>query len=408
MFNMDKVIDRFIGYAKQYTTSDPGSKTFPSTERQLTFADRLVDELKQIGLQEVEKDQYGYVMATLPSNTDKAAPVIGFIAHMDTSPDFSGENVNPIIRNYEGGTIQLNDKVSISPAQFPDLEKYIGQKIITTDGNTLLGADDKAGIAEIVTAMEYLLQHPEIEHGTIRICFTPDEEIGKGADHFDVAKFGAEFAYTLDGGEMGELEYENFNAASATISIQGRSVHPGAAKNKMINAIHVGQKLNSMLPPEQRPEHTEKYEGFFHLISFEGKVEKTVISYIIRDHNRDLFLSRKEMLTQACLFLNDEFGDGTVQLDLEDQYYNMREKVEPVKHIVDMAAEAMREVGVIPIIRAIRGGTDGARLSFMGLPCPNIFAGGHNFHGPYEYVPVDSMKKAVEVIVRIAQKVISN
>ena len=408
MFNMDKVIDRFIGYAKQYTTSDPGSKTFPSTERQLTFADRLVDELKQIGLQEVEKDQYGYVMATLPSNTDKAAPVIGFIAHMDTSPDFSGENVNPIIRNYEGGTIQLNDKVSISPAQFPDLEKYIGQKIITTDGNTLLGADDKAGIAEIVTAMEYLLQHPEIEHGTIRICFTPDEEIGKGADHFDVAKFGAEFAYTLDGGEMGELEYENFNAASATITIQGRSVHPGAAKNKMINAIHVGQKLNSMLPPEQRPEHTEKYEGFFHLISFEGKVEKTVISYIIRDHNRDLFLSRKEMLTQACLFLNDEFGDGTVQLDLEDQYYNMREKVEPVKHIVDMAAEAMREVGVIPIIRAIRGGTDGARLSFMGLPCPNIFAGGHNFHGPYEYVPVDSMKKAVEVIVRIAQKVISN
>ena len=408
MFNMDKVIDRFIGYAKQYTTSDPGSKTFPSTERQLTFADRLVDELKQIGLQEVEKDQYGYVMATLPSNTDKAAPVIGFIAHMDTSPDFSGENVNPIIRNYEGGTIQLNDKVSISPAQFPDLEKYIGQKIITTDGNTLLGADDKAGIAEIVTAMEYLLQHPEIEHGTIRICFTPDEEIGKGADHFDVAKFGAEFAYTLDGGEMGELEYENFNAASATITIQGRSVHPGAAKNKMINAIHVGQKLNSMLPPEQRPEHTEKYEGFFHLISFEGKVEKTVMSYIIRDHNRDLFLSRKEMLTQACLFLNDEFGDGTVQLDLEDQYYNMREKVEPVKHIVDMAAEAMREVGVIPIIRAIRGGTDGARLSFMGLPCPNIFAGGHNFHGPYEYVPVDSMKKAVEVIVRIAQKVISN
>ena len=408
MFNMDKVIDRFIGYAKQYTTSDPGSKTFPSTERQLTFADRLVDELKQIGLQEVEKDQYGYVMATLPSNTDKAAPVIGFIAHMDTSPDFSGENVNPIIRNYEGGTIQLNDKVSISPAQFPDLEKYIGQKIITTDGNTLLGADDKAGIAEIVTAMEYLLQHPEIEHGTIRICFTPDEEIGKGADHFDVAKFGAEFAYTLDGGEMGELEYENFNAASATITIQGRSVHPGAAKNKMINAIHVGQKLNSMLPPEQRPEHTEKYEGFFHLISFEGKVEKTVMSYIIRDHNRDLFLSRKEMLTQACLFLNDEFGDGTVQLDLEDQYYNMREKVEPVKHIVDMAAEAMREVGVMPIIRAIRGGTDGARLSFMGLPCPNIFAGGHNFHGPYEYVPVDSMKKAVEVIVRIAQKVISN
>lgn len=405
---MEKVVERFIRYAKEYTTSDPKSKTFPSTGRQLVFADQLVEELKQIGLQEVEKDSNGYVTATLPANTDSPAPVIGFIAHMDTSPDFSGENVNPVIRLYEGGAIQLNEKVALSPGQFPELEKYIGQEIITTDGNTLLGADDKAGLAEIVTAMEYLIAHPEIKHGKIRIGFTPDEEIGKGADHFDVAKFGAEFAYTLDGGEAGELEYENFNAAMATITIQGRSVHPGAAKNKMINAIHVGQKLDSLLPPEQRPEHTEKYEGFFHLLSFEGRVERTVMTYIIRDHDRKLFNSRKEMLTQACLFLNDESGDGTVQLDMEDQYYNMREKVEPVKYVVDLAEEAMREVGVEPIIRAIRGGTDGARLSFMGLPCPNIFAGGHNFHGPYEYVPVSSMKKAVDVIIRIAQKVVAN
>lgn len=402
----ETVVKRFIGYAREYTTSDPKSKTFPSTSRQLVFMDQLVDELKRIGLTEVEKDQYGYVMATLPATTDEQTPVIGFVAHVDTSPDFSGENVNPIIRKYEGGTIKLNDKVSLSPEQFPDLLHYVGQEIITTDGSTLLGADDKAGVAEIVTAMEYLVQHPEIKHGKVRVCFTPDEEIGKGADHFDVEKFGARFAYTLDGGEKGELEYENFNAAMAVITINGRSVHPGAAKDKMINAIHVGQKLDGMLPAQQRPEHTTGYEGFFHLHTFEGRVEKAVLTYIIRDHDRALFDRRKEMLTQACVFLNDEFGDGTVVLEMEDQYYNMREKVEPVKYIVDLAEEAMREVGVTPIIRAIRGGTDGSRLSFMGLPCPNIFAGGHNFHGPYEYVPVDSMAKAVEVIIRICEKVV--
>ncbi|XQW75452.1 peptidase T [Gaoshiqia hydrogeniformans] len=405
---IEKVVERFVRYAKEHTTSDPQSKTFPSTGRQLVFADKLVGELKEIGMLEVEKDSHGYVTATLPANCERNVPVIGFIAHMDTSPDFSGEQVNPQIRKYEGGAVRLSEKVILSPGQFPDLESYIGQEIITTDGNTLLGADDKAGLAEIMTAMEYLINHPEIKHGKIRVCFTPDEEIGKGADHFDVAKFGAEFAYTLDGGEIGELEYENFNAAMATITIQGRSVHPGAAKNKMINAIHVGQKLNSMLPPEQRPEHTEKYEGFFHLLAFNGKVEKTVMTYIIRDHDRQLFNSRKDMLTQICLFLNDEFGEGTVQLDMEDQYYNMRDKVEPVKYIVDLAEEAMNELGIIPKKRAIRGGTDGSRLSYMGLPCPNIFAGGHNFHGPYEYVPVNSMKKAVEVIVRIAEKVAAN
>ena len=403
---MDKVIERFVGYAKEYTASDPKSKTSPTTSRQQVFAGKLVEELIRIGLKDVEKDKNGYVMATLPANSHKPAPVIGFIAHMDTSPDFSGENVNPQFQIYLGGDIILNDRIILSPGQFPDLENYIGQELITTDGTTLLGADDKAGIAEIVTAMDYLLAHPEIKHGRIRICFTPDEEVGKGAENFDVAKFGAAFAYTLDGGEIGELEYENFNAATATITIQGRSVHPGAAKNTMINAIHVGQKLNYMLPAEQRPEYTEKREGFFHCIAFEGRVEKAEITYLIRDHNRNLFNARKEMLTQACLFLNDEFGEGTVQLDLEDQYYNMREKIEPVRYIVDLAEEAMREAGIVPKIQAIRGGTDGAGLSYKGLPCPNIFAGGHNFHGPYEYIPVNSMKKAVEVIVRIAEKVI--
>jgi len=403
---MDKVIERFIGYAKEHTTSDPKSKTSPTTSRQLIFAGKLTDELKSIGLKDVEKDKNGYVTATLPANCKEPAPVVGFIAHMDTSPDFLGENVKPRFYNYKGGDIVLNERIVLSPAQFPDLENYIGQQLIITDGTTLLGADDKAGIAEIVTAMEYLLAHPEIKHGRIRVCFTPDEEVGKGAENFDVAGFGAAFAYTLDGGEIGELEYENFNAATATVTIQGRSVHPGAAKNKMINAIHVGQKLNYMLPAEQRPEYTEKREGFFHCIAFDGRVEKTEVTYLIRDHDRKLFEARKEMLTQACLFLNDEFGEGTVQLDLEDQYYNMRERIEPVRYIVELAEEAMHEAGVVPKIRAIRGGTDGAGLSYKGLPCPNIFAGGHNFHGPYEYIPVNSMKKAVEVIVRIAEKVV--
>jgi tripeptide aminopeptidase len=404
---MDKVIERFIGYAKEHTTSDPKSKTSPTTSRQLVFAGKLADELKSIGLKDVEKDKNGYVTATLPANCNEPVPVVGFIAHMDTSPDFPGESVTPRFFTYTGGDIVLNERIVLSPAQFPDLANYIGQQLIITDGTTLLGADDKAGIAEIVTAMEYLLAHPEIKHGRIRVCFTPDEEVGKGAANFDVAGFGAAFAYTLDGGEIGELEYENFNAATATVTIQGRSVHPGAAKNKMINAIHVGQKLNYMLPAEQRPEYTEKREGFFHCIAFEGRVEKTEIAYLIRDHDRKLFDARKQMLTQACLFLNDEFGEGTVQLDLEDQYYNMREKIEPVRYIVDLAEEAMRDAGIVPKIRAIRGGTDGAGLSYKGLPCPNIFAGGHNFHGPYEYIPVNSMKKAVEVIVRIAEKVVN-
>ncbi len=403
---MEKVIDRFIRYAKEYTTSDPESKTFPSTARQLDFADKLVAELKEIGLQEVEKDANGYVTATLPANTEEKCPVVGFVAHMDTSPDFSGENVKPQIRKYEGGDIVLNEKVTLSPAQFPDLLNYIGQEIITTDGSTLLGADDKAGVAEIMTAMAYLVAHPEIRHGKVRICFTPDEEVGKGADHFDVEKFGAKFAYTLDGGEIGELEYENFNAAMAKVTINGRSVHPGAAKNKMINAIEVGSKLMKMLPAHERPEYTEKYEGFFHCVGFQGSVEQSVLIFIIRDHDKDLFEKRKRQMELACRFLNEEFGQGTVVLEQVDQYYNMREKVEPVKYIVDLAEEAMTELGISPKIKAIRGGTDGSRLSYMGLPCPNIFAGGHNFHGPYEYVPVRSMVKAVEVVIRICEKVV--
>ena len=402
---MEHLVQRFISYVKEYTTSDSRSKTFPSTERQLVFSDKLVFELKEIGMAEVEKDQYGYVMATLPSTVTKEVPVIGFVAHMDTSPDFSGENVNPRLIDYKGGEIRLNDQVTISPAQFPEMENYAGQQLITADGTTLLGADDKAGVAEIITAMEYLIQHPEIKHGKIRICITPDEEVGKGADYFDVHKFGAEFAYTMDGGEIGELEYENFNAAQAVIQINGRSVHPGASKNRMLNAIQVAQELDRMLPSEQRPEHTEGYEGFFHLLSFQGRVDSTEMIYIIRDHNRKLFEDRKQMVQRCCEFLNAQYGGGTVLLDLQDQYYNMREKVEPVKYIVDLAEEAMKDVGIIPKINAIRGGTDGARLSFMGLPCPNIFAGGHNFHGPYEYVPVSSMKKAVDVIVRIAERV---
>jgi tripeptide aminopeptidase len=403
---MEKVIDRFIRYAKEYTTSDSASKTFPSTTRQLDFADKLVAELEGIGMEEVEKDEYGYVMATLPSNTTEKCPVIGFVAHMDTSPDFSGENVNPQIRKYEGGDIQLNDKIVLSPDRFPDLLNYVGQEIITTDGTTLLGADDKAGVAEIMTAVAYMNGHPEIKHGKVRICFTPDEEIGKGADYFDVEKFGAEFAYTLDGGEIGELEYENFNAAMASITINGRSVHPGAAKNKMINAIEVGNRLMSMLPTQERPEYTEQYEGFYHCVSFQGSTEKSSLVYIIRDHDKKLFDHRKSTITQACSYLNQIYGEGTVELEMVDQYYNMREKVEPVKYIVDLAEDAMTEIGIDPKIKAIRGGTDGSRLSYMGLPCPNIFAGGHNFHGPYEYVPVNSMVKAVEVIIRICEKVV--
>ena len=403
---MEKVVERFINYAKQYTTSDPKSKTYPSTERQLVFMKKLVEELKGIGLSEVEMDKYGYVTATIPAKGISDSPVVGFISHVDTSPDFSGESVDPqIVENYDGCTICLNNKVCIDPKQFPELLNYKGQDIITADGTTLLGADDKAGVAEIVTAAEQLLNSPDLKHGKIRIAFTPDEEIGKGTDFFDVKKFGADFAYTLDGGEVGELEYENFNAAGATIKIKGLSVHPGSAKDKMINALLVAHKLISMLPPTQRPEHTEKYEGFFHLLSMNGGVEEAELEYIIRDHDKTKFEKKKQFLSDVVKLINTEYGKEIVELKMEDQYYNMREKVEPVKYIIDIAEKAMIDAGVEPKIKAIRGGTDGARLSYDGLPCPNIFAGGHNFHGPFEFVPIPSMLKSVEVILNIAQAV---
>jgi tripeptide aminopeptidase len=408
MFEMEQVLDRFLRYTRIFTTSDPVSKSFPSTERQLVFADQLASELRVIGLAEVTRDKFGYVTATLPSNVDKPTPVVGFISHMDTSPDYSGEHVNPqLVRNYEGQNLILNPEQNmvLSPADFPELLKYIGQDLITTDGKTLLGADDKAGIAEIISAMDYLIHHPEIEHGKIRICFTPDEEVGRGTKHFDVENFGADFAYTLDGGEIGELEYENFNAAGAKILVKGRSVHPGSAKNQMINSMLVATQIIQALPAEQRPEHTEGYEGFFHLTSFEGDVSQTKIEYIIRDHDLARFEGRKNMLKEICQLVNLRYGSETVVLEMHDQYYNMKQKVEPVKYIVDLAEQAMKDVGVSPKIKAIRGGTDGAQLSWKGLPCPNIFAGGHNFHGPYEFIPVQSMQKAVEVIVRIAELV---
>lgn len=402
---MEKAIERFIRYAREYTSSNPGSKTTPSTEVQFSFMNKLAAELKEIGLQEVDLDENGYLMATVPANSDGNYPVVGFIAHVDTSPDFEGNNVQPrIVENYDGGIIYLNNNISIDPAEFPDLLKYKGQDIITASGDTLLGADDKAGVAEIVTAAEILLNNRERKHGKIRIGFTPDEEIGRGADKFDVKKFGADFAYTLDGGEIGELEYENFNAAGARITIRGRSVHPGFAKEKMINASLVAHKLISMLPAVQRPEHTEGYEGFFHLLSFNGNVEKAELQYILRDHSMQKFKEKKELLINIVQLVNQEFGQELVQLELKDQYYNMREKIEPVMYVVDLAHEAMIHADITPDVKAIRGGTDGARLSFEGLPCPNIFAGGHYFHGPYEFIPVPSILKAVEVILNIAER----
>lgn len=403
---MEKVVERFINYAKQYTTSDPKSKTYPSTDRQLVFMKKLVEELKEIGLSEVEMDKYGYVTATIPAKGVSDCPVVGFISHVDTSPDFSGESVEPqIIENYDGCTVYLKNKVCIDPKQFPELLNYKGQDIITADGTTLLGADDKAGVAEIVTAAEQLLNSPDLKHGKIRIAFTPDEEIGKGTDFFDVKKFGADFAFTLDGGEIGELEYENFNAAAATIKVKGLSVHPGSAKNKMVNALLVAHKLIAMLPPTQRPEHTEKYEGFFHLLAMNGSVDEAELQYIIRDHDKTKFEEKKKLLAEVVKLINIEHGKEIVELEMKDQYYNMREKVEPVKYIIDIAEKAMIDAGVEPKIKAIRGGTDGARLSYEGLPCPNIFAGGHNFHGPFEFVPIPSMLKSVEVILNIAQAV---
>ncbi|MFV0593382.1 MAG: peptidase T [Draconibacterium sp.] len=403
---MEKVVERFIKYAKEYTTSDPESATYPSTDRQLVFMKKLVEELKEIGLQEVEMDQYGYVTATIPANGVEDCPVVGFISHVDTSPDFSGENVNPqIINSYDGSPVQLKNGVVIDPVEFPEILNYKGQDIITADGTTLLGADDKAGVAEIVTAADIIRNTKSFRHGKIRVAFTPDEEIGKGTDFFDVKKFGADFAYTLDGGEIGELEYENFNAAGAKIKVCGRSVHPGSAKDKMINALNVANQLIGMLPPTQRPEHTEKYEGFFHLLSLSGNVEKAEMQYLIRDHSAKKFKQKKKLLKKVVKLINSGYGKEIVELSIEDQYYNMLEKIEPVMHVVDIAREAMKLADVEPKIKAIRGGTDGARLSYDGLPCPNIFAGGHNFHGPFEFVPVPSMVKAVEVILNIAQLV---
>jgi tripeptide aminopeptidase len=398
--------ERFLNYVSFTTTSDENTNMTPSTPGQMIFAKFLVEELKSIGLQEVEVDKNGYIMATLPANTDKQVPTIGFIAHMDTSPDMTAKHVKPrIVANYDGNDILLNDEklIVLETEKYPEILQYKGQDIIVTDGTTLLGADDKAGLAEIVTAMEYLLAHPEIKHGKIRIGFTPDEEIGQGADHFDVPKFGAEWAYTIDGGEIGELEFENFNAAAAKINFQGLNVHPGYAKHKMLNSMRVAYQFASMLPRHETPEHTEKYEGFYHLVGMEGTVEKSSLSYIIRDHDRDRFERRKKEMQHLVNKINAEFGEGTATLELRDQYYNMREKVEPVMHVVDLAFEAMEAVGVKPNVKPIRGGTDGARLSYEGLPCPNIFAGGHNFHGRFEYVPVQSMEKAMMVIVKIAE-----
>jgi len=403
---MKTVTDRFLSYAKIDTQSDESSQSCPSSEKQWDLARKLVEELEEIGMEEITIDDHAYIMATLPSNIEKKVPVIGFISHMDTSPDMSGKNVNPqIIKNYDGGDIELNKKLNmvLSPKDFPELLFYKGQDIITTDGTTLLGADDKAGIAEIMSAMDYLINNPEIKHGKIRVGFTVDEEIGRGADKFDVEKFGADVAYTLDGGQIGELEYENFNAALATVKIQGRNVHPGTAKNQMINAILLGMEFNTMLPVDQRPEYTKDYEGFFHLIDFNGQVEHTSFRYIIRDHDLDKFNDKKKLIQDCAEFMNLKYGSGRVRIELVDQYFNMQEKVEPVKYIVDIAEEAMQAVGVEPIKKPIRGGTDGSKLSYMGLPCPNIFAGGHNFHGKYEYVPIQSMEKSVEVIVKIAE-----
>ena len=401
-----KIIDRFIRYVKVDSQSDPESTTTPSTQKQRDIIHLLVDELKEIGLSEVSVDEYGYIMATLASNVSHEVPTIGFIAHYDTSPDFSGANVNPqFVHNYDGGDIVLNEKENIvlSSSYFSDLKKYVGQTIITTDGLSLLGADDKAGVAEIVSAMEYLVAHPEIQHGKIRIAFTPDEEIGKGPHKFDVEKFGAQWAYTMDGSHIGELEYESFNAAGAKIHIKGKGVHPGTAKGRMVNAILIANELIESLPENEIPERTEGREGFFHVMNIKGDVEDVYINMIIRDHDRNKFNARKELLHTVVKDLQKLHKDAVFELEVEDQYYNMREKIEPVIHIVEIAEQAMKELGITPVVQAIRGGTDGAQLSFKGLPCPNIFAGGVNFHGKYEYLPVPSLLKAVDVIVKIAE-----
>lgn len=401
------VTDRFLGYVKFDTQSDELTNLTPSTPGQMIFAQALEKELQNLGLKEITLDDNGYLMATLPGNTDKKVPTVGFIAHLDTSPDMSGRHVNPrIVENYDGGDITLDPDggVVLSPESFPELREYVGQSLIVTDGKTLLGADDKAGVAEIITAVEYLMQHPEIKHGDIRIGFNPDEEIGLGAHKFDVKLFNADFAYTMDGGAIGELEYENFNAASAKVVFKGRNVHPGYAKHKMINSIRIANQFSIMLPRWETPEHTEDYEGFYHLIGFEGTVEESILTYIIRDHDMDRFQRRKKELEHLVRKINNEFP-GCATIEIKDQYYNMREKIEPVMYVIDIAKQAMIDAGVTPKVQPIRGGTDGAQLSFKGLPCPNIFAGGLNFHGRYEYVPIPSMEKAVDVIVEICKLV---
>ena len=400
------VIERFLKYVTFDTQSDESTGVTPSTPKQMVFAQYLKTELEELGLKDISLDENGYLFATLPSNVNHEVPVVGFIAHMDTSPDMSGENVKPrIVEKYDGKDIPLcaEENIILSPANFPELLDHVGEDLIVTDGHTLLGADDKAGIAEIVGAVAYLIAHPEIKHGDIRIGFNPDEEIGLGAHKFDVEKFGAKWAYTMDGGEVGELEFENFNAAAAKIRVKGRNVHPGYAKNKMINSLLVANEYASLLPADETPGTTEGYEGFYHLIGMEGEVENTVLSYIVRDHDREKFEARKQALLNYAAQLNEKYGEGTVTVELKDQYYNMRQQVEPLMYIIDIAFAAMQEAGVTPKVKAIRGGTDGAQLSFKGLPCPNIFAGGLNFHGRYEFVPVQSIEKAMNVVVKIAE-----
>ncbi|MEC1791016.1 peptidase T [Bacillus vallismortis] len=402
----EEIMKRFTTYVKVDTQSDESVDTCPSTPGQLTLGNMLVDELKSIGMQDVTIDDNGYVMATLPSNTNKDVPTIGFLAHVDTATDFTGKNVNPqIVESYDGKDIVLNEKLQVilSPDQYPELTGYKGHTLITTDGTTLLGADNKAGVAEIMTAMDYLIKHPEIKHGTIRVAFTPDEEIGRGPHKFDVKRFNASFAYTVDGGPLGELEYESFNAAAAKITVKGNNVHPGTAKGKMINSAKIAMKLNSLLPADEAPEYTDGYEGFYHLLSIQGDVEETKLHYIIRDFDKENFQSRKQTMKRVVEELQNEYGQDRIQLDMNDQYYNMREKIEPVIEIVNIAKQAMENLGIEPKISPIRGGTDGSQLSYMGLPTPNIFTGGENFHGKFEYISADNMVKAVNVIIEIAK-----
>ncbi|HNW70473.1 MAG TPA: peptidase T [Bacteroidales bacterium] len=402
----EKVLERFLRYIKIDTQSNENSETTPSTEKQFALANLLKQELESLGLKDISLDEKCYLMATLPSNISEKVPTIGFIAHMDTSPDMPGSVENPnFVYEYNGEDIVINKEKNLvlTTTEFPELKDYIGQTLITTDGTTLLGADDKAGIAEILTAIEYLVNHPEIKHGTIRVGFTPDEEIGRGVDHFDVKKFNADFAYTLDGGGIGELEYENFNAAGAKVFVQGRNIHPGYAKDKMVNAMLVAMEFNSLLPANQRPEHTQDYEGFFHIVKMEGTVENAMLQYIIRDHDKVKFEEKKKLFTEAVDFMKNRYGADVLRLEMKDQYFNMKDQVLPVFHVVETAKKAMEDLCIVPKVVPIRGGTDGARLSYMGLPCPNIFAGGHNFHGKFEYVPVESLEKATEVILRIIE-----